>query len=41
MKKILFLGSSNGTCDMIKYAQSQGFYTIVLGRTNFQVEKRI
>lgn len=28
-KKILFLGGEPGTCEMIKYAQEQGAYTIV------------
>lgn len=27
--KLLFLGTSNGTCEMVKYAKSQNIYTIV------------
>lgn len=29
MRKLLMLGTSNGTCAMVKYAMSQGIYTIV------------
>lgn len=29
MKKLLMLGTSNGTCEMVRYAKSQGIYVIV------------
>lgn len=29
MKKLLMLGTSKGSCEMIEYAKSQGIYTIV------------
>ena len=29
MKKLLMLGTSKASCEMIEYAKSQGVYTIV------------
>lgn len=29
MKKLLMLGTSKASCEMIEYAKSQGIYTIV------------
>lgn len=29
MKKLLILGTSNGSCEIVRYAKSQGIYTIV------------
>ena len=30
MKKLLMLGTSKGSCEMVEYAKSQRIYTIVI-----------